>query len=271
MAAAGFFGKVSSHGDFVTRRLTANFVQECDRWLQLGMLASRERLGVDWLETYLNSPIWRFAFSGGVLDQQAWGGVLMPSVDRVGRHFPLLLAAASEGGAISLQWPLREKAWFDVLEDLALSSLGTDFQLDAFDAALCQHAPLVVEQGWPEAGGGPNCAADAALALAPTGAFRFPIPGIDSAQLAGTLPDIADMLGRHWLAGHSLWWTDGSPLVEGTLLVCEGLPQPRQFIAMLNGGWGACGWRQPGAAAAATETIDPVAELLRQDTPAAPR
>ena len=51
----GFFGKLVSHGDFVSRRLPESFMQVWDSWLQHGLLASREALGATWLETYLTS------------------------------------------------------------------------------------------------------------------------------------------------------------------------------------------------------------------------
>src|SRR5436190_512470 len=95
----GFFGKVMTHGDFVSR----------------------------WLDTYLTSPIWRFVLAPGVCDNRAWAGVLMPSVDRVGRHFPLTIAAGATSDGAILDWVGSGKEWFDQLEDLALSSLADGF------------------------------------------------------------------------------------------------------------------------------------------------
>ncbi|MFW8696321.1 type VI secretion system-associated protein TagF, partial [Mesorhizobium japonicum] len=64
-----------------------------DLWLQAGLRHSRELLRERWLETYLNSPIWHFSLGAEVCGRAAMAGVLMPSVDRVGRYFPLTLAA----------------------------------------------------------------------------------------------------------------------------------------------------------------------------------
>jgi len=125
--AAGFFGKVPSHGDFVARRLPAAFTEPWDAWLQAGMADSRAQLGDAWLPTYLNSPIWRFALGAGVCGPQAWSGVMMPSVDRVGRYFPFTIAAGCD---------LPPAAWYATLEDLALSALDAGFSLQDCDAAL---------------------------------------------------------------------------------------------------------------------------------------
>ena len=134
--AAGFFGKVPSHGDFVARRLPAAFTGPWDAWLQAGLADSRARLGAAWLPTYLNSPIWRFALAAGVCGAQAWGGVMMPSVDRVGRYFPFTIACATAGVATTVPGP-----WYAAIEELALSALGADFALPQFDAALCVLTP----------------------------------------------------------------------------------------------------------------------------------
>jgi type VI secretion system protein ImpM len=39
-----------------------------------------------------------------------------------------------------------------------------------------------------------------------------------------------------------LWWTDGGPFVEASVLVCRGMPQAQQFAAMLDGSWEMSGW-----------------------------
>jgi type VI secretion system protein ImpM len=81
----GFFGKLPGNGDFVHRRLPRSFVDPWDRWIQRGVAASRTQMGETWLDTYLKSPMWRFVLAPGPCGTQGWMGVLMPSVDRVGR------------------------------------------------------------------------------------------------------------------------------------------------------------------------------------------
>ena len=96
--AIGCYGKLPSVGDFITRRLPPTFVQTWDRWLQAGMAGSRARLGDRWEELYLTFPVWRFAIAPGSLGATGWAGVMMPSTDRVGRCFPLTLAAPVSAG-----------------------------------------------------------------------------------------------------------------------------------------------------------------------------
>lgn len=211
MVGAGFFGKVTSHGDFVARRLAPSFQRRWDEWLQAGLQESRQVLGPNWLATYMSSPIWRFALAPGVCGDRGWAGLLMPSVDRVGRHFPLTLAAAV---APPLDCLMRHEAWFGQLEQLALSTLREDFSLDEFDFALCG---LTVP--------------DTPSGAAPAGTV-----------ITLGIPDVLAAVAAAALHGHSLWWTDGSPQIAPCLLVCHGMPAPAAFTALLDGDWQAHGW-----------------------------
>ena len=89
----GFYGKLPSHGDFLRRRVSDGFVGVWDAWLQECVAASRDALADRWLDVYLTSPAWRFVCAPGACGQSAVAGVMVPSVDRVGRYFPLTVVA----------------------------------------------------------------------------------------------------------------------------------------------------------------------------------
>jgi type VI secretion system protein ImpM len=129
---AGCFGKLRSNGDFVSRRLPPCFVEQWDAMLQAGVLASRATLGRAWLDAYLTAPLWCFALGDGVIGETGWAGVLMPSVDCAGRHFPLTIAAPVE----SFAWRFQMDGWFSRCAALALATLDRDARLADFDAAL---------------------------------------------------------------------------------------------------------------------------------------
>jgi len=213
MSRSGFFGKLVSHGDFISRRLSPAFLRAWDEWLQEGLTCSRERLGEQWQTTYLCSPIWRFALASGVCGEPAWAGVLMPSVDRVGRCFPLTLAYG--GPPVSPLDRLRNDGdWYAQLEALALSSLEPGFCLEDFDAALLSlrepsrtHPP-----------------ADDRLAAPNEGWLELP---------AGQ--SWTDLLPWSDFTGRALFWTDGSPQIPPSLLVSVGLPSAKVFADMLGG------------------------------------
>ena len=137
-AEVGFYGKLPSHGDFITRRLSRNFLDEWDAWLQRAIAASKADLGEQWLDIYLTSPIWSFALGGGICGTNAWAGVLMPSVDRVGRYFPLTLVAELHRGTPNLlSAAMRAELFFGNAERLMIETLESEHvDLQTFDERL---------------------------------------------------------------------------------------------------------------------------------------
>ncbi len=84
----GFFGKLPSRGDFVRVGLSRALASAWDGWFQGVIPKSHEG------EAAMRSaPVWRFGIGAGVCGPCAACGVLLPSIDRVGRAFPLLVAA----------------------------------------------------------------------------------------------------------------------------------------------------------------------------------
>ena len=88
----GFYGKLPAYGDFIQKRLPRDFVSPWDAWLQEGISASKERLGEQWLNYYLNCPPLNFILSPSICGEQGCAGVTIPSVDKVGRYFNFTLA-----------------------------------------------------------------------------------------------------------------------------------------------------------------------------------
>jgi type VI secretion system protein ImpM len=220
--APGFFGKLPSHGDFVTRRLP-HAVRLCfDSWLQGGLVQSRIDLGEGWLPTWLSSPLWRFVVGAGVCGEQAWLGVMMPSHDRVGRCFPLVLMAPGDGTPRLHDCMTLHDRWFEQLENLALSALEQGFLLEAFDISLVA------------AGGAPRSAIPARPLAAQVPAA---IPENRALSVVALAPGATPALAGEPMAGRSAWWTTGSPSVPPCLAVSGGMPAAELFTAFLDGRW----------------------------------
>lgn len=136
-AAPGFYGKVLSRGDFVSRRLPQDFIDPWDRWLQRSLLEVEQSFGKRWIEEYVEAPIWRFALSAHVCSSAAWYGVVMPSVDRVGRYFPLTVAMRVNDELCAHHLlGVRGNAWFESVEHAMLNSLKDQSVLGEFETAL---------------------------------------------------------------------------------------------------------------------------------------
>ena len=226
----GFFGKIPARGDFVTRRLAPSMVKPLDDWLQLSISTSRRQLGDDWLPSYLGTPIWRFILGPGVCGESAVAGVLMPSVDRVGRYFPLVLAAPLPGCTAPVRLIEGARGWFDTVETLALTSLDDIFDFEAFDVAA-------------RALGTPPY--EIAAEAGETSGFRI---GLDEGgRLGETYGHLLDQVLIGFNNRFSLWWTTGSDRVAASLLIAPGLPAPQNYAAFLDGRWERWGWERPAA------------------------
>jgi len=115
----GFFGKIPARGDFVQRGLRSTFVTAWDAWMSAAVAASKATLGPTWLDAWLEAPIWNFHLRPGICGPDAALGVFMPSVDSVGRHFPLTLARLSAAAAL----PAEAAAWLACMEAAGIAAL----------------------------------------------------------------------------------------------------------------------------------------------------
>lgn len=237
----GFYGKLPSHGDFLQRRLPDGFVGPWDAWLQDCLAGSREALGERWLDTYLTSPAWRFCASPRAIGPAGMIGVMVPSVDRVGRYFYVTIAASLPPGLLPGLAAARAPVFFERAEALAIEAVSADaLDVEAFDERVRQLGDLLDALTVP-----PAVLLDGSVAqvLAPEGIARWHVPIGSSALLADAYQQV--LWERLALVdpAHVLWWTDGSSAVEPCSLVTTGLPDPTEFAAMLDGAWSARHWR----------------------------
>jgi len=239
-ASVGFFGKLPCKGDFLQRRAPQEFVDAWDPWLQECIHESRQALQDGWLDAYLTGPVWRFVISSGVCGSGAYAGVMLPSVDRVGRYFPLTLVTQVDTDESPVELACRGTAWFDAAEALAIAALeATDLDIDAFDeqvASLSTQLPR-------------NSSGHTSTLWSMQEEIRFPAQGSQwqiSLPSAHDLQTALNVLSFRVLAGQlrpmTLWWTDGASAVSPSWLVMRGLPAPPSFTAMLAGQWRHWGW-----------------------------
>lgn len=119
----GFSGKVPARGDFVHAGLPRDFTDPWHDWQSLVVAGSRTLMGDAWLEAFLEAPVWRFILPPGLCGARAAIGLIMPSVDKVGRYFPLTLAALPETGTpVADDW----SEWLDSAEALGRLALDED-------------------------------------------------------------------------------------------------------------------------------------------------
>jgi type VI secretion system protein ImpM len=254
----GFYGKLPSHGDFLRRRVSDAFVGVWDAWLQECVAESRSALGDGWLDVYLTSPAWRFVCAAGACGPAPVAGIMVPSVDRVGRYFPLTLVAelpASVGlvAAATEAAPFFESAERVVVE--ALSAERLDFE--SFDRQVSH-----LREELQGLGRTPRVTLEPGAAAVLDGAapVRWQMPIGSAPQLGGAFQEV---LARRLMSIYDplvLWWTEGSSIIEPSCLVGRGLPSPGAFVALLDGAWVARDWRAVAAVLDAQPAPEPLVE-----------
>jgi type VI secretion system protein ImpM len=201
-AAAGWFGKMPALGDFASRRLPADWIEAWDGWLQRELVRARALLGDDdWLSLYLVAPVRRFWLAPGLLARSAWLGVLMPSVDSVGRYFPFTLATALPPNRDELVDALANDNWLDAADALARRVLDPAFDVSSLETAVLELPALHGERR---------------------------IEAHAGTRLAQQLADSCAGL-------RCAWWCEGAAGVDD-FVVSHGLPADAAFDALWRGG-----------------------------------
>ena len=243
----GIYGKLPSHGDFLRRRVSEEFVRVWDRWLQECLVASREALADQWLDRYLTGPVWRFACAGGAVGPAPVVGLVAPSVDRVGRYFPLTLVAELQAPEDPLVVAVAAAPFFDAAERLVIDTLAADrVDFERFDSQVSELSTEFASIKLPR-----RLDFDGTQALvAGSGHERWMLPLQEGAAALGPL--FNGLLARH-LAGlydpMVIWWTEGSAYVDPGCVVGRGLPDPSGFASMLDGARTNPTWRTVTSAA----------------------
>jgi len=231
----GIYGKIPTHGDFLNQNLPQDFLDVWDHWLQQSILASQEALGDDWLSHFLISPVWRFVLPSGCANSQSWAGIMLPSVDKVGRYYPLTFAAPLPEQVGVFEYLANAENWFQWLEDVALMTLEKGLDINGLVQTLNQNDTTM------------EFSLDKALPLAFKRQLQHVVPLNSSDNpssdcslghpLNSVMPLLCDALLKPQLSSLSLWWTKGGEHVESALLLSDQLPRPTSYTAMLNGDW----------------------------------
>ncbi|HEY8064131.1 MAG TPA: type VI secretion system-associated protein TagF [Methylosinus sp.] len=216
----GLFGKLQAKRDFVSQGAPRGFLAVFEPWIQGGVASSRAQLAGDWQAAYLTAPIWRFWLGPQLCGGVTAIGAFMPSMDGVGRYFPLSVAMFAEAGE-RLPAPETDpqERWFAAIEDFLLSTLEPGL---AFEASL------------------------EALEALPTPMFdetqaRMPTSEAAAARVGEAGFGEACRLARESLAraravaDQSFWWTEGGEGFARVALASNGLPDPAIFTAMITG------------------------------------
>ncbi len=245
--SVGFYGKIPSNGDFVSRYLSADTQALLEDWVGQAMTASRDQLGETWLPTFLTSPIWRFALPAGVLSENAYKGIYIPSVDKVGRYYPMILCQPTTSSPLELY--CAEQEWYTKAEDALLPVLDDGDTLEEYISRVETLSSIMNENFGhgqlmsmiePDERSQEQCH-EGALCLLELFDSEIVKEDSDFSPSQATFA-LSDQYFQSLLPNYSLWWAYGSDKIAPSLAVCDGLPKPERFAAMLDGQWSTWGW-----------------------------
>jgi len=221
--ACGLYGKLPMKRDFISVATPQAFLERWEPWIQGGIAASRVALGAQWQDIFLRAPIWRFWLGAEICGRPAMGS-FMPSVDGVGRFFPLTAFACGEArDAFPSPRSDPQAAWFAEVETMLLDALDEEARYDRVLETL-------------------NALPAPAFARVP--AAEPPIRDLFSATVVtADTPDsldaaFASLLAereRRQQAAACFFWTTGGEEFPPAALFCAGLPDPNVLTTFLSG------------------------------------
>lgn len=220
----GFYGKLPQFGDFVSRRLPPGVVNPLDSWLQEAIFDCRQQLGIRFRDYFLAAPIWRFVLGPGSCGKYSVAGILTPSVDKVGRCFPLIIGIVA-GGSLS-HLLIRAAQWFSQLEILVTLLKRKKLDFKKFDDQLQrQKLPAALLK---------NSAQMDADILSPVNDPLFFRLDMDNLyQISNAVDYLNAHLLKRSLNNYSLWYCDRTRKRKSSLVVYRGLPPRDRFVQFL--------------------------------------
>ncbi len=197
--------------------------------MQSCLSASRHHLGDGWQHAFLTAPVWRFWLGAGICGTTVLGAV-MPSLDGVGRYYPLALHAIADADAPTLPPDIDpQDDWFGMAEDFLLSTLARE---TSFDDICSQLDGLAIPRTKSRAEADKN--ADKNMVPLGDGMAGMVADETDFATALSALR----VAGPDVYAAASFWWTAGGGSFRPLAVSCRGLPDPYRYSTLLTGDLG---------------------------------
>ena len=213
------FGKLPAKRDFVSYNMPRPFLEHWEEWLQRAVATSRHALGPQWQEIFLGAPIWRFWFGAQVYGTSV-AGALMPSVDGVGRYFPLTVCACEPVDMRLLPPPSAQlESWHEICEDFLLHML--EDHLEAEPASLLEALAFAPVERRPK-----HKAAAGRM---------FTWTGDETGSLATAFKTLETMNDDDVHGARSYWWTRGGGTHLARLVAMNGRADAPFMTALLTG------------------------------------
>lgn len=213
------YGKYPGKRDYIVVNLPQGVLQPLENWLRTALSVSREALGARWQEHYMVQPVWDFWLGSGVVGKDCMGSIV-PSVDGIGRPFPMVILAHAHAGGHRFALPdsLEDDVWFAEVHRRLMLALSDTPPRDPGDLVAGLQDP-------PPAGGGGQDG------LQPSGhGFRWFWDGDGYEGAAARMRALHDHCRND---GRTIWWTAGGSYVAPQSVSFEGMPDTDFMTQMM--------------------------------------
>jgi type VI secretion system protein ImpM len=216
------YGKLPTKRDFIAMGATRDFLDQWEPWLQSSVSASQAMLKDQWQKVFLRAPIWRF-WLGADLCGVATIGAFMPSLDKVGRYFPLtLLACADHGATIPPPEFDSQDDWFTAAEDFLISTLDHE---KTFEATVQDLNELAMPRQ-TELAPAPDVLVDRNATVSIKS---------DERHFSEVFASLRQADHGNIYSGTTFWWTAGGEDFAPAAFCAKRMPDPFLFAGMLTG------------------------------------
>ena len=218
--AAAWFGKLPSAGDFVGRRMPHAMESEWDQWMRAGLDQLRHEGGANWQESFVQCPMWFF-----ITPTQTRGGLaagaIAPSIDRVGRYYPIVVMTLSSPDSPKLAGDGQIAQYFAEVRQAIVDARRVPLQPPELDdrlSTVC--SPFEAQRHAPGNALIGDILTDLHIAEMQSSPQTVCLPPLEWRQIVG-----GD-------AGTSLWWVSPTAQFRQDLVVHHG-PMHRPLFARL--------------------------------------
>lgn len=217
------YGKLPTKRDFIAIGASRDFLTVWEPWIQASMSASRGVMKDGWQPSYLTAPIWRFWLGADICGTTVIGA-FMPSLDGVGRYFPLTLFACADKKAAFPPPEFRmQDDWFEPAEELLMSALDQNNTFEEIVSNLDRLPTPYQEFSRAEAQG----------MIVKSDEMLVGSPG--DRGFRDLFSSMRDVDHANMYAGMTFWWTIGGEGFDPVALCGKNMPDPFLFPAMLTG------------------------------------
>ncbi len=234
-----YYGKLPSHGDFISQQAPRAFTSVWDNWLQDSLLEWRNQLPEGWVADYMTMKSYRFILSSGIAGEVIWCGVLLPSRDKSGRLFPFTACIPlSPEHSTPIDIFTTHHEWLEKLDDLTINCLMRDFDADKFRQYqkdledLAAQCPTVVPQS-------NSYSCKNTTPTAQNTSFAWHSSSLNNTSENSAINNsLLNTLLDEYCHAHSIWWTRNN----ADFMLCQGLPSVDLTPALIDEQWSKWGW-----------------------------